>query len=58
MIQIIIIALQLTFTAYSPPCIIADPNWITPVHEFEPLELTTPPEQPESPEGNLSVGGQ
>ena len=59
MISIIIIALQLTFShGYIQPYPIADPNWIMPIHEFEPLELTTPPETPESPAQNLSVGGQ
>lgn len=56
-IQIILLALQLTFSGYTIPILIADPNWILPIHEFEPLELTTPPETPESPAQNLSVGG-
>lgn len=39
MISIIIIALQLTFSGYSSPYPLIAPLWITPVHEFEPLEL-------------------
>lgn len=39
MIQIILLALQLTFSGYSTPYPITEPQWITPVHEFEPLDL-------------------
>ena len=39
MINVILIVLQLTFSGYSQPYPIIDPQWLPNIHEFEPLDL-------------------
>ena len=39
MINVILIVLQLTFSGYSQPYPITEPQWLPNIHEFEPLDL-------------------